>query len=175
MIVDLPDGSNADTVSTGEPTPPTSSVPTPTASTTSTENADVDAVSTSDPTPPVSPVPTPEPSTVSTEDPGPFASQDTDRRALRNSAAKRVIAALFPTEDQESDSKIAGKDADELIKAGALAVEERRFPIEDAKKAKELAGAHRRMTVNENFFLELGDACAEIARADVGASLESEP
>jgi hypothetical protein len=171
MIDDLPNGSDADAVSIGDQTPPTSSVPTPPASTTSTQEADADAVSTSDPTPPVSPIPSPEASTASTTDPGPFPSQETDRRVLRNSAAKRVIAALFP-DDQHSGGEIAAYDADELIKAGASAVAQNRFPIADAKKAEELAGAFDGpVTVNEDFMLKLGKACAEVA----AASLETKP
>jgi hypothetical protein len=173
-MTDDPTGdADSDAVSTTEPTPPTSSVPTPPASTTSTQEADADAVSTSDPTPPVSPIPSPEASTTSTTDPGPFAPQETDRRVLRNSAAKRVIAALFP-DDQESGSKIAAKDADELIDAAAWAVEQKRFPIEAGKKAKVLANPYRgSMTVNEAFMTELGRACAEVA--EIAASLESKP
>jgi hypothetical protein len=171
-MTDDPTGdADSDAVSTTEPTPPTSSVPTPPASTTSTEDADADAVSKSDPTPPASPVPTPEPSTASTTDPGPFPPQETDRRVLRNSASKRVIAALFP-DDSQSGSEIAAKDADELIDAAAEAVKQERFPIKDAKKAEELAGAFDGpVSVNEDFMLKLGKACADVA----AASLESKP
>jgi hypothetical protein len=171
-MTDDPTGdADSDAVSTTEPTPPTSSVPTPPASTTSTEDADADAVSTSDPTPPVSPIPSPEASTASTDDAGPFPPQDTDRRVLRNSAAKRVIAALFP-DDQHSDSEIAAYDADKLIKAGASAVAQNRFPIADAKKAEELAGAFDGpVSVNEDFMVKLGKACADVA----ATSLESKP
>jgi hypothetical protein len=162
---------STDGVSTSEQTPPTSSVPTPPASMTSTEDADADAVSTSDPTPPVSPIPSPEASNASTTDPGPFAPQDTDRRVLRNSAAKRVIAALFP-DDQHSGGEIAAYDADELIKAGAEAVGQNRFPSADAKEAEELAKAYDdSMTVNEDFMIRLGKACADVA----AASLETKP
>ena len=175
MIVDLPDDSNADTVSISDQTPPTSSVPTPPASTTSTEDANADAVSTSDPTPPVSPVPTPEPSTVSTADPCPFAPRDTDRRVLRNSAAKRVIAALFPG-DPESDSKIAARKADDIIRAAASAVGEGEFPIEDAREAGKRAGAFGGCdTVDGRFMIALGVACADVAHADMAASLETKP
>jgi hypothetical protein len=162
---------STDGVSTSEQTPPTSSVPTPPASMTSTEDADADAVSTSDPTPPVSPIPSPEASNASTTDPGPFAPQDTDRRVLRNSAAKRVIAALFP-DDQESGSKIAAYNADKLIAAAAEAVGQNRFPSADAKEAEELAKAYDdSMTVNEDFMIKLGKACADVA----AASLETKP
>jgi hypothetical protein len=161
---------STDGVSTSEQTPPTSSVPTPPASMTSTEDADADAVSTSDPTP-VSPIPSPEASNASTTDPGPFAPQDTDRRVLRNSAAKRVIAALFP-DDQESGSKIAAYNADKLIAAAAEAVGQNRFPSADAKEAEELAKAYDdSMTVNEDFMIRLGKACADVA----AASLETKP
>jgi hypothetical protein len=169
MIDDLPN--SADGVSITEPTPPSSSVPTPPASTTSTEDAKPDVISTSDATPPVSPIPSPEASTASTNDAGPFTPQETDRRVLRNSAAKRVIAALFP-DDQQSGSKIAAKDADELIDAAAEAVKHKRFPIKDAKKAEELAEAYDdSMTVNEDFMIKLGKACADVA----AASLETKP
>jgi hypothetical protein len=167
---DPPSESAADVVSTGDQTPPTSSVPTPPAST-SSEDAATDAVSTSDPTPPVSPIPSPEASTASTDDPGPFPPQETDRRVLRNSAAKRVIAALFP-DDQKSGSDIAAYDADKLIKAAAEAVGQNQFPSADAKEAEELAKAYDdSMTVNEDFMIKLGKACADVA----AASLETKP
>jgi len=175
MIVDLPDDSNADTVSTGEPTPPTSLVPTPPTSTTSTENADVDAVSTSDPMPPVSPAPSPEPSTVSTEDSGLFRPPKADRQVLMNSAAKRVIAALFPG-DQLSAEVAAARDADDIIEAAAWAVEKGEFPIEDAREAGKRAGAFAGCeTVDGRFMRALGVACADVADADMGASLETKP
>jgi hypothetical protein len=156
-MTDDPTGdADSDAVSTTEPTPPTSLVPTPPASTTSTEDADADAVSTSDPTPPVSPIPSPEASTASTTDPGPFA---------------RVIAALFP-DDSQSGSEIAAKDADELIDAAAEAVKQKRFPIKDAKKAEDLAGAFDGpVSVNEDFMVKLGKACADVA----ATSLETKP
>jgi hypothetical protein len=171
MTDDPPNDSDADAdaVSIIEPTPPTSSIPTPPASTTSTADADADAVSTSDPTPPVSPVPSPQASTTSTGDAGPFPPQETDRRVLRNSAAKRVIAALFPG-DQNSASKIAAREADELIEAAASAVKQGAFPIEDARKAKKLADAFGNADVNERFAVELWYACAGVA-----ASAESKP
>jgi hypothetical protein len=156
---------DADVVSTTDLTPPTSSIPTPPASTTST----ADAVSTSDPTPPLSPVPSPQASTTSTGDAGPFPPQDTDRRVLRNSAAKRVIAALFPG-DQNSAGKIAAREADELIEAAASAVKQGAFPIEDARKAKKLADTFGNADVNERFAVELWYACAGVA-----ASAESKP
>jgi hypothetical protein len=169
MIDDPPD--SADGVSTGDQKPPTLSVPTPPASTTGTEDANADAVSTSDPTPPVSPMASPEASTASTGDAGPFPPQETDRRVLRNSAAKRVIAALFP-DDQKSGSDIAAYDADKLIAAAASAVDQNRFPDEDAKEAKKLADAFDGpVTVNEDFMIELGKACADVA----AASLETKP
>ena len=84
-----------------------------------------------------------------------------------------MIAALFP-DDQESGSKIAAKDADELIDAAVSAVAQNRFPIEAGKKAKVLVNPYRgSMTVNEAFIVELGRACAEVA--EVPASLESQP
>ena len=167
-MTDVPSNDpDLDDASTGEQTPPTSTVPTPPASTSSTIMAEADAVSTSD-APPVSSVPSPEVSKTSTDDAGPFSPQDTDRRVLGNSAAKRVIAALFPG-DQLSTSEIAARNADQLLIAAASAVEHGRFPNEDAKKAQELAGdCVDPWTVDERFILGLGNACA-----DVAASLDS--
>lgn len=171
-MTDDPTGdAESDTVSISDPTPPTSSVPTPPVSTTSTEDAHADLVSTSDPTPPVSPIPSPEGSTANNGDVGPFGPQETDRQVLKNSAAKRVIAALFP-DDQHSGSKIAAYDADKLIEAAVSAVEQNRFPNKDAKKPEDLANAYDGpVTVNEHFMIKLGKACADVA----ATSLESEP
>jgi len=167
MTDDLPSDADLETASKAEQTPPTSTVPTPPASTTSTITAEADAVSTND-APPVSSVPSPEVSKTSTDNAGPFHPQETDRRVLRNSAAKRVIAALFPG-DQLSTSEIAARNADQLLDAAASAVQLGRFPIEDAKKAKDLAdGCVDPWTVDERFILGLGNACA-----DVAASLDS--
>ena len=82
-----------------------------------------------------------------------------------------MIAALFP-DDQHSGSEIAAYGADKLIEAAVSAVEQRRFPKEDAKKAKDLADAYDGpVTVNEDFMVKLGKACADVA----ATSLESEP
>lgn len=167
MTDHLPDDPEVDAASMDDKTPPNSSALTPPASTASTITAEADAVSTSD-APPVSSVPSPEVSKTSTDNAGPFHPQETDRRVLRNSAAKRVIAALFPG-DQFSTSEIAARNADQLLNAAASAVKLGRFPVKDAKKAQELADdCVDPWTVDERFILGLGNACA-----DVAASLDS--
>jgi len=84
-----------------------------------------------------------------------------------------VIAALFPG-DPLTASENAARDADDIIRAAAWAVEKGDFPIEDARKAAKLADAFEG-NVDERFMIALGIACADVARADMAASLESKP